>query len=495
MTANSNRRGPLLAGVAGALILGQMNLGKGLRPSHELPIRQDSEISWLSLGDSYSAGESLPAGWNRGDSNSFRCNRSPEAWAPKAARDFDTTNPSVRLNFEFQACTGAVAGSDAPLETTASMCSNTRPGRRADSPVESNDASELSEQIANVEGCWDVVSFTAGGNDLGFAPILTKCVEDYLLSSADAGLTALPKLRGVSPPWLLTMLVATMWLSAEQNASCQLDEAALVDSVNALEVIAILQRAIQHTTREGGRLIIGNYPQIFADPDSWPDWHLGRCGVVSAADARVMRRLQTALNSRIEAAVVALNSSYQSSGSGTRVVLADWESSQGNRGLCSPEQELITGLRASVEAQVCAGKITNRAVRTSRAYHPTCEGHAVMAAEALKVLALNPPTPKVSPRAEASTTSTSPPPTEVTILKGTMPNVVCMNLQDAQDFIQEVTGVFLSQSVDASGLGRQQLLDRNWTVIGQTPAPGTAIGEGEAILEVLKEAEVTTECG
>lgn len=70
--------------------------------------------------------------------------------------------------------------------------------------------------------------------------------------------------------------------------------------------------------------------------------------------------------------------------------------------------------------------------------------------------------------------------------QGLMPNVVCMDLQQAQDTIQ-AAGVFFSRSEDATGEGRMQVMDRNWIVVAQTPAPGTPIGEGEAVLSVVKD--------
>ncbi len=73
-----------------------------------------------------------------------------------------------------------------------------------------------------------------------------------------------------------------------------------------------------------------------------------------------------------------------------------------------------------------------------------------------------------------------------------MPNVVCMNLQDAQDLIQ-TTGVFFSSSYDATGEGRSQFIDSNWVVVSQTPAPGTPIGEGDANLGAVKYGE-TSQC-
>ena len=69
-----------------------------------------------------------------------------------------------------------------------------------------------------------------------------------------------------------------------------------------------------------------------------------------------------------------------------------------------------------------------------------------------------------------------------------MPDVVCMDLQAAQDEIQD-HGVFFSKSEDATGQGRRQLWDRNWVVVAQSPAPGEEIGEGEAVLSVVKDGE------
>lgn len=69
-----------------------------------------------------------------------------------------------------------------------------------------------------------------------------------------------------------------------------------------------------------------------------------------------------------------------------------------------------------------------------------------------------------------------------------MPNVVCMNLQAAQNLIQDA-GVFFSTSSDASGAGRMQINDSNWIVVAQTPAPGTTFGEGDADLSVVKTDE------
>jgi hypothetical protein len=58
-----------------------------------------------------------------------------------------------------------------------------------------------------------------------------------------------------------------------------------------------------------------------------------------------------------------------------------------------------------------------------------------------------------------------------------MPNMVGVNLQEAQDGIQALTGskIFFTKSHDASGRARHQILDRDWKVCGQNVKPGATI--------------------
>lgn len=89
-----------------------------------------------------------------------------------------------------------------------------------------------------------------------------------------------------------------------------------------------------------------------------------------------------------------------------------------------------------------------------------------------------PPTPFSVP---PPVTVTMPTPTVVIATDGprtwTMPNLVGENLQVAQDTIQQLTGfeVPITTSHDATGGGRQQLLDRNWQVCSQSVPPGSPI--------------------
>lgn len=59
----------------------------------------------------------------------------------------------------------------------------------------------------------------------------------------------------------------------------------------------------------------------------------------------------------------------------------------------------------------------------------------------------------------------------------TMPDLVGRDLQSAQDTVQEMTGYAIAATVahDATGAGRPQVLDRDWTVCTQSVAAGTPI--------------------
>ncbi|WP_062381232.1 PASTA domain-containing protein [Demequina pelophila] len=62
----------------------------------------------------------------------------------------------------------------------------------------------------------------------------------------------------------------------------------------------------------------------------------------------------------------------------------------------------------------------------------------------------------------------------------TMPSLVGMNLQLAQDSLQELGSYFLDQE-DWTGDGRRQLIDTNWQVCAQEPAAGTETSIGEIV--------------
>jgi hypothetical protein len=69
----------------------------------------------------------------------------------------------------------------------------------------------------------------------------------------------------------------------------------------------------------------------------------------------------------------------------------------------------------------------------------------------------------------------SPPATTVsaTVPVATVPNVVGMNHQAAQDLLQ-AAGFYILLEQDADGQGRPLVLDRNWEVVSQSVPAGTS---------------------
>jgi hypothetical protein len=64
-----------------------------------------------------------------------------------------------------------------------------------------------------------------------------------------------------------------------------------------------------------------------------------------------------------------------------------------------------------------------------------------------------------------------------------MPNEVGKGLQAAQDDIQRVSDnpIFFTDSTDATGAGRMQILDRDWKVCGQNVPAGSHVNQDSEI--------------
>ncbi len=82
--------------------------------------------------------------------------------------------------------------------------------------------------------------------------------------------------------------------------------------------------------------------------------------------------------------------------------------------------------------------------------------------------------------ARAEEPAASPATTQAAEPTFTMPALVGMNLQLAQDTLQAL-GSYLMDQQDASGLGRVQVVDSNWQVFTQDPAPDALVPESTLV--------------
>ena len=72
-----------------------------------------------------------------------------------------------------------------------------------------------------------------------------------------------------------------------------------------------------------------------------------------------------------------------------------------------------------------------------------------------------------------------------------MPNLVGQNLQLSQDKLQAL-GSYLMDQTDAAGLDRIQVLDSNWQVCAQSPAPGKTVSVDTMV--VLSSVKLAEQC-
>ena len=191
-------------------------------------------IDYLAMGDSYSAGESVPPfetdNFEGKDSLTDRCDRSDlAASAVLAARLPSTSLNVLGVDRQFIACSGA---------TTDNLLDKSQNGER------SQGAEQRDIQGGEFHKGADLITLTAGGNDIGFANIMMICLaRNAAINTQHAeGKTVTVKSCGEDPVF-----------DAEVN------------SVIA-DIPPVLQnayRSVGQTAGPDASVLVAEYPQIF----------------------------------------------------------------------------------------------------------------------------------------------------------------------------------------------------------------------------------------
>jgi lysophospholipase L1-like esterase len=280
-------RGPAVAVVALVLVLVTWGL-----PGPAAAARG----SLVALGDSFSSGEGLPPFAPGTDTTENTCRRAPHAWPRRLAARLELAAVSF-------ACSGA----------TTDHVARSDPGRRQ--------RERRTAQLERLAGVLDasLVTITIGGNDLGFAGVLTRCV----LARCDR-----PRRRG---------------RAAELE-----DRRALDARLTRLRRIlpglyARLRAAAPH-----GKLVVVGYPRIF------PRRPQATCDGITPAEGRLLN----AETARLDAALRAAARRGQARYVGVLDALSGHELS------CRPGGGWVTRLNLADP-------------RSS--FHPTLAGHARLA--------------------------------------------------------------------------------------------------------------------
>lgn len=249
-------------------------------------VAQESDAGWLALGDSYSSGEGIPGTpaahtEEAGNSTQGRdCKRATgndteaTAWSVSA---FDSVASDLGLEeMALVACTGAVSD-------------------------------EADDQIGEARArfgrsAWEVVSFSFGGNDIGFADVLKGCLD---ANNAPWGAFDLTPGCDVDENELrrrVDMLVGNA--PADATIASDIALSALYDEV--VEIVV-----------PGGDVIVVGYPQLVEETGRWDFWRrngLDGCEGIRDYDVGMLRGVTGYLNQQIALAVAAADERHRAAG-------------------------------------------------------------------------------------------------------------------------------------------------------------------------------------
>lgn len=301
-------------------------------------------ISWQSAGDSFSSGEGVFG-------NEGPCAQSPEAFGPAAAQTLKGRGWKFSSN-TFTACTGHLA--EQYLASVDGKPSLWDWGKEQNGP----------DRV-------DVITMSFGGNDIGFADILTSC----LLQTIVAGVGWLPGTPKVTqfpgecndPEQALKTRVDRLLdptkdctKTPRDSTDCKLDLGSRRGSI-----IDFYYDVVMNKLTAQGQLYVVGYPQLFAPVADWPVWSKAMCHGVTRGDAQKTTNVSNHLNTRLREAVDRANQALPTQ----RVFYVDRLAAyaDGGHDLCGPGEDWLNGLATYRDA--------GGGIRKEMSFHPNAEGH------------------------------------------------------------------------------------------------------------------------
>lgn len=387
LTAALTAAATLLAGAGGATAASSAEGGRSL--------------AWLSTGDSFSAGEGIiGAGTKYDGTDADLCAQSDLAYGPRALNLLTTQRNYTTETEEFTACTGFLTGDFYNLHEFEDK-TTPRFGSLWDWT--------LNAQKAKGKGAaFDVITFSLGGNDVGFPELLADCTDAEVLV-------------GPTPEnWLETIL----------DYGCPIPEVLLEDRIDEyLKGIPFDKTKprfgppgttqwsledfyldIAKKLRPDGIMVVAGYPRLIAESAQWPAWRGHHCGNVKAADADTLGAAAVYFDTKLRETVEAAGKKLDQLDGGrkiqylSRLELFDERKATDEppasgapprgRSLCTPTlSEWIVGFT-----------LTGRdgSLRYQRSFHPNEAGHQ-RTAEALAEMV------DEHFRTQSGATSTAPP--------------------------------------------------------------------------------------
>ena len=329
-----------------------------------------TDVSWQSAGDSYSSGEGVYG-------NQGACAQSREAYGPKAA-DLLAARGWTFASETFTACTGHLVEDVFHARgDTGGKKSLWEWGREQGGP----------DRV-------DVLTMSFGGNDIGFADVITGCLvrltprwSDLVtkrvpITLADCGVTGDELSRRadrlLDPP----RRNCTTSRRTDKAYDCDL---AIEDRRGS--IIDFYYDIVTRHLTDRGRLYIVGYPRLFADIDQWPAWSFAACAGVSRGDTQMLGAAAEHFNNKLQEAVRRANEALGTQ----RVHFVDRFAfyRDGQHELCGRGEDWLNGITLD--------RGDGPGLRKQMSFRPNAAGHADTAARTADAIDLTFPRDPAGP--------------------------------------------------------------------------------------------------
>ncbi len=251
------------------------------------------------------------------DGDPQTCARSDLAYGPRAANILGNQRGWKVSPLAFPACSGA----------TLDEFYNSGAGHRDPQLVQG-------ESMGPSGGRFDVVTLSLGGNDVGFADLLIRCMTSWGKSFSWSGLIA----RGQSCDLGSVDLEARVDELMKGNSTVH--PGAHYGPGQHLTLPGFYEHIVRHNVSAHGVLVVVGYPQLFADTDDWGDWRGLSCHMIDRMDADILNAGAEYLNEQLRDAVAAANNALGAE----RVQYVDRLALFAGHELCSGSIEYLNGL-------------------------------------------------------------------------------------------------------------------------------------------------------
>ena len=313
------------------------------------------ELVWLALGDSYSSGEGLRYVDQDANPSDRSCERATgrtsvndgqgsRSWAAVAYDEVrgDMTNSTFRL----LACTGAV----------------------------SNEIHEQYEDewLDGGEPRADLITFSMGGNNLGFADVIQRCIGLSIDNATGAGIVLNPAIgcdtTEVELKAAVDQLVGTSGVGPDGGQTLR----------------DMYREVAEEAINPGGHVIVAGYPNIVEESGRWSlGWLEGnRCSRIRRSDTAMLRSATGYLNQQTANLVAEVDGEYDNVSFHWLDVSRVYENDSGRHGLCTGEP-WINGLTVGA-AGPNSGLLS---IRHQRSFHPNQKGHDATGAAVADLIA------------------------------------------------------------------------------------------------------------